>query len=88
MYLLRIKMPTPPNGDTNEERFEAQKRATNIFGPCWFLFSPGDPENWIRGAILSIFVAGELRGMTFKLFYAKLRKNLLSLLLLAPTINV
>ena len=50
-------------------------------------FSPGDPENRIRGAILRILVVGELRGMTFKLFYAKLRKNLLSPLLLAPTIS-
>ena len=49
-------------------------------------FSPGDPENRIRGAILRILVVGELRGMTFKLFYAKLRKHLLSQQLLAPTI--
>ena len=58
----------------------------------WFLlggFSPGDPENRIRGAILRILVVGELRGVTFKLFYAELRENLLSLLLLlAPTISM
>ena len=49
-------------------------------------FSPGDPENRIRGAILRILVVGELRGMTLKLFYAKLRKNHISQVLLAPTI--
>ena len=32
-------------------------------------FSPGDPENRIRGAILRILVVGELREMTFKQFY-------------------
>ena len=39
-------------------------------------FSPGDPENRIRGAILRILVVGELRGMTFKLFFRFLRKRL------------
>ena len=65
---------------------EEQKRAKLIFGPCWGGVSPGDPENRTRGAILRILVVGELRGMTFKLFYAKLRKHVLSLLLLTPTI--
>ena len=64
---------------------EEQKRAKNMIGPCGGL-SPGDPENRIRGAILRILVVGELRGMTSKLFYAKLRKNHLSQVLLAPTI--
>ena len=62
---------------------EEQKRSKLTFGPCWG-FSPGGPENRIRGAILRILLVGELRGMTFKLFYAKLREDLLSPLLLAP----
>ena len=64
---------------------EEQKRAKNMFCSLLGVFSPGDPENRIRGTILRVLVVGELRGMTSKLFYARLRENLLSPLLLAPT---
>ncbi len=73
-------------GQGGQGYYEKNKNAHFCFLSLFGGFSPGDPENRMRGAILRILVVGEPRGMTFKLFYAKLRKNLLSLLFLAPTI--
>ena len=50
------------------------------------VFSRRDPENRVRGEILRILVVGELRGMSFKPFYANLRKNRLRQVFSAPTI--